>query len=361
LQVPDILKTLPDTPEEQPASDFPEQEIKIRDERHRYPQRNAPPMRHAISQGLLPSPSKSPSMPNFYKVNGSNDQASLSALNLNAQASATRERPLIQTQQSRPAMVHTRSQSNPVSPLVNVSEHSPTFSPTSLTPSTRMSKRAHLIHEICTTERSYAQDLALVRDVYLHKLGPSSIQSASSALLTRGSGWISPGEFSSSSRLSAHTVETSASGRTAYGSSPSNSSKQDLSASTDPATANSVTVRPDYTRTASANSTGPLTAGARPMSGLYSSSFESTQGVPAPRPRRRLTVSDALSPSDVRTVFMNLEQLASFVDELATAFERALGDASGAEPILKGGQEDVTTDRLGEVFLSVVSMLPPVL
>jgi hypothetical protein len=58
---------------------------------------------------------------------------------------------------------------------------------------------------------------------------------------------------------------------------------------------------------------------------------------------------------------MNLEQLASFVDELATAFERALGDASGAEPILKGGQEDVTTDRLGEVFLSVVSMLPPVL
>jgi hypothetical protein len=70
--------------------------------------------------------------------------------------------------------------------------------------------------------------------------------------------------------------------------------------------------------------------------------------------RRRNTVSDPLSPSDIRTVFMNLEQLAAFADELATMFERAMGDASGAEPILKEGYDDTVTDRLGEVFISIV-------
>lgn len=51
---------------------------------------------------------------------------------------------------------------------------------------------------------------------------------------------------------------------------------------------------------------------------------------------------------------MNLEQLAAFADELAITFERALGDASGSETIVKEGEEDLTSDRLGEVFLNVV-------
>jgi hypothetical protein len=86
---------------------------------------------------------------------------------------------------------------------------------------------------------------------------------------------------------------------------------------------------------------------------MYSPSIESTQAVPAPR--RRHTVSEVISPSDTRTLFINLEQMAAFADELATAFEKALGDATGAEPILKEGQEDLISDRLGEVFVSVVS------
>lgn len=54
---------------------------------------------------------------------------------------------------------------------------------------------------------------------------------------------------------------------------------------------------------------------------------------------------------------MNIEQMAAFADELADAFEKALGDGSGREPILKNGQEDTTADKLGEVFLTVTSKM----
>ena len=353
-QIPNILKTLPDTPEEQSASTSAASESgRLYDERYRYPKRMDSGVRHVASQGQLPSPSKSPSMPNFKNVNGITDQSSLSALNLHAQSSTARERPPLTSRQSRPPMVHSRSQSNPVSPLVNVNESSTLLSPTSLTPTTRMSKRAHLIHEICSTERSYAQDLALIRDVYLNKLGPSSAHSTNSTLASKGSGWTSPGvEYSGGSRLSAYTTETSITGRTAYGSSLSNSSRQDLGSPNDHYPIPGNTTRPDYGRSSSMNSNATSTAGVRPMSGIYSSSLESAQAIPAPR--SRLNLAEVLSPSDVRTIFMNLEQLAAFADDLAITFERALGDASGSETIMKEGQEDLTSDRLGEVFLNVV-------
>ena len=353
-QVPNILKTLPDTPEEESASTSAASESgRLYDERYRYPKRMVSGVRHATSQGQLPSPSKSPSMPNFKNINGVTDQLSLSTLNLHAQPATARDRPPLTSRQSRPPMVHSRSQSNPVSPLVNVNESSTLLSPTSLTPTTRMSKRAHLIHEICSTERSYAQDLALIRDVYLNKLGPSSAHSTSSTLASKGSGWTSPGvDYNGGSRLSAYTTETSITGRTAYGSSLSNSSKQDLGSPSDQYPLSGNASRPDYGRSSSMNSNATSAAGVRPMSGIYSSSFESAQAIPAPR--SRLNLSEVLSPSDVRTIFMNLEQLAAFADELAITFERALGDASGSETIVKEGQEDTTSDRLGEVFLNVV-------
>lgn len=353
VQVPDIRKTLPDTPEEdKPRSGLSEQGGRLRDERYRYPQRAEPILRHSSSRSPLPSPSKSPSMPNFAYAAGMASQTMPSPLNLQAgSASVARERPpmLARPSDTRPQMVHTRSQSSPISPFVNVP--SPLPSPTSMTPTTRMTKRAHLIREICSTERSYANDLALIRDVYLLKVGPSSAQSPTSTFLSKSSGWTSPGEQSGGSRLSAYTIESSLTSRTTYESSTHTTSKQDLN---DIATPNDGTVRPDFGRTASTNSNGAWQGGSvKRMQGLTSPSSDTTQAIPTPR--RRHTVSDALSPLDTRAIFINLEELATFADELATAFEKALGDATGAEPILKEGQEDLVTDRLGEVFLTVVS------
>ena len=355
-QVPDIRKTLPDTPEEDtPRSGLSEQGGRLRDERYRYPQRGESIIRHSTSQSQLSSPSKSPSMPNFAYATGAAGPASLSTLSLHANSAAMpRERPALLSRPSRPPMVHTRSQSSPVSPLINVTGTPPLVSPTSMTPTTRMTKRAHLIHEICSTERSYANDLALIRDVYLLKVGPSSAHSMTSTFMSKSSGWTSPGEQSGGSRLSAYTVESSMTSRTTYESSMHAASKLDLN---DVGVPNDNTVRPDFGRSASITSNGAWPGGsAKRMSGIYSASSDTTQAVPAPR--RRLTVSEALSPSDTRTLFINLEQLAAFADELATSFERALGDATGAEPVLKEGQEDLITDRLGEVFLSVVSIRP---
>jgi hypothetical protein len=356
LQVPDIRKTLPDTPEEDtPRSGISEQASRLRDERYRYPQRGDPAVRHAVSQSQLPSPSKSPSMPDFAFAAGANSHGSLSFTNLHASYStAPRERPALLSRPSRPPMVHTRSQSSPVSPLINVSEASPLYSPSSMTPTTRMTKRAHLIHEICSTERSYANDLALIRDVYLLKVGPSSAQSATTTFLSKSSGWTSPGEHSGGSRLSAYTIDSTMTSRTTPESSMHAGSKQDLGQVYDSSGPNESTVRPEMGRSASITSNGAWPGGsAKRRSGMYSPSIESTQAVPAPR--RRHTVSEVISPSDTRTLFINLEQMAAFADELATAFEKALGDATGAEPILKEGQEDLISDRLGEVFVSVVS------
>jgi hypothetical protein len=66
-----------------------------------------------------------------------------------------------------------------------------------------------------------------------------------------------------------------------------------------------------------------------------------------------------LSPADLRAVFLNIDQIAQAAEELATAFEAAMGeeeDGPGSTP--RNGEGG--TDRLGEAFSQAVSLIRPV-
>lgn len=61
-----------------------------------------------------------------------------------------------------------------------------------------------------------------------------------------------------------------------------------------------------------------------------------------------------LSAADLKNVFLNIEQLASAADELASEFEKAVGEEdANAGPAAREG--DAGTDRMGEVFTCLVS------
>jgi hypothetical protein len=66
-------------------------------------------------------------------------------------------------------------------------------------------------------------------------------------------------------------------------------------------------------------------------------------------------VGKPLSPADARTVFLNLEQLAAGAEEMARGFEGAMGEEeAGPGPVAREGEGG--TDRLGEVFMNLVSV-----
>ena len=65
-------------------------------------------------------------------------------------------------------------------------------------------------------------------------------------------------------------------------------------------------------------------------------------------------IGKPLSPADLRAVFLNLDQLAQAAEELATAFESAMGDDDGGGAGNKR-EGDVGNDRLGDVFTIMVS------
>jgi hypothetical protein len=56
----------------------------------------------------------------------------------------------------------------------------------------------------------------------------------------------------------------------------------------------------------------------------------------------------------MRNVFLNLDQLATAADELATEFERAIGDDEPG-PGVEAREGEGGSDRLGEVFTAMVS------
>lgn len=200
----------------------------------------------------------------------------------------------------------------------------------------RLSKRAHLIKEICTTERAYAKDLALVRDAYLYRLRPSSLHSSVST--TRTNGQLSPG-----SRTSTFTVDTAATSQTSFFMDPSGKTPPPLP------TPPSDKVPPNFM----VSSRPPSIYGATSL--VPNSSINSTQSSPSWTTRARSSSKSGSPPSalDIKAIFLNLEQLAAFADELATAFEQAAGDGSGREPVTVG-QDAEETDSLGAVFLDAV-------
>ncbi|WWD20923.1 hypothetical protein CI109_105401 [Kwoniella shandongensis] len=199
-------------------------------------------------------------------------------------------------------------------------------------PSIVMSKRSHLIREIATTERAYAKDLALIRDAYMYRfLRPASRHSTA----TNGDSSISPGNISDSSRPSSvYTYQTAETKRSSGYDSPGLAVGMNGSTTPLPKSPSD-----SYNLGYFANSSSSFQVISQP------SRKGSRSSMPPP-------VGRPISPADMKTVFMNIDQLASVSDELATAFEKAMGDEeTGLSAIARDGEAG--TDRLGQTFVTM--------
>jgi len=198
-----------------------------------------------------------------------------------------------------------------------------------------LSKRSHLIREIAATERAHANDLALIRDAYLLRqhLRPTSQYSVTDSA-------ASPGNISDASRRSSvYTYQTAETKRSSGHESLNPSWSAPL------------------TKVASGENTpyGSISGSTATMS---STSFHTTPQ-PSPRNGSRSSigmpppVGKPLSPVDTKNVFLNIDQLAAIADELATAFEGAMGvEENGPGAIAREGEAG--TDRIGDVFTTLV-------
>jgi len=231
------------------------------------------------------------------------------------------------------------------------------------------SKRAHLLHEISTTERSYAADLALVRDAYLFRIRPAS--QTESTTTTDGNTTLPT--VSGSNRSSMATVDTahtsieggsiddgrgdrkskaSTTSSSADRHSPSyDSAGQSTVSLTSPALivdiplpgppkSSAASIAPSLNGiSASPSSYFPTPTSPRSATVASQRSFGSGNG-PAPAP----TIRSPLSPADVRAVFLNLEAVAALAHEFASLLEAACTPAA----------EEAGKDMIGEIFLTMV-------
>lgn len=251
---------------------------------------------------------------------------------------------------------HQRSNSQPL-PMLVAGTAGSTVSPAPIT-----SKRAHLLHEISTTERSYAADLALVRDAYLFRIRPSS---QTESTTTDGNTTLPTTSGSNrSSMATIDTAHTSVEGGTDDGrgdrkskvstgsadrSSPSNDSAGQsivlltgagLVVDIPPPKSSAASTAPSLNGvSASPSSYFPSPASPRSATAASQRSFGSGHG-PAPAP----TIRSPLSPADVRAVFLNLEAVAALAHEFASLLEAASSAAA----------EEAGKDMIGEIFLTMV-------
>lgn len=244
---------------------------------------------------------------------------------------------------------HQRSNSQPLPMLTG---HVAT-SPAPIT-----SKRAHLLHEISSTERAYATDLGLVRDAYLFRLRPTS--QTDSTNTTDGN--TTQPTATSSNRSSMATYDT---GRTSV--EGTDDGRADRKSKLSTGSTDRVSLGNDSTghSTSSLAGTGdePLKSSAHsvaPSLGGMSASPSSYFPPPSPRPVTMVSqnsfgsgngsatpsmAQSPLSPADIRAVFLNLESVAALAHEFATLLEQAGSPAS----------EEAGKDMIGEIFLTMVS------
>lgn len=215
----------------------------------------------------------------------------------------------------------------------------PTLGSNDSTPRTAsfaVSKRTHLIREIASTERAYATDLALICDAYLSRYLRANPNGPSPSLRRSGS-------TSSQSRRMSGT-DWSAGLPTPIQVSPFPRSPHEgpygyfSPSSSDVAAMASVS---SLRFSPAESSRSSLVTG---MTSLTSASALSM----AP------PVGKPLSPSDIRAIFLNIDSLARGAEEMAKAFEGAVGgEEPGPGSVVREGEGG--TDRLGEVFVALVS------
>jgi hypothetical protein len=231
----------------------------------------------------------------------------------------------------------TRSQTTPLGGQFPSTSATNLTLPISPVPST---KRSHLLREIVNTERSYANDLALIRDAYLLRyIRPTSqVSTSNDSTVT----------FSEQSRRSSvYTYQTAETKR---------SSGREISS-------NWIAVSPFQKSPIaehgqSSNYFSPMigsssTTSLAPTLARVSTSSRNTSGASSTGSMAP-PVGRALSPADIRTVFLNLDQLAMAAEEMANAMDKALGEESGQGKLGRDGESG--SDRLGEVFVTLVRL-----
>lgn len=231
-----------------------------------------------------------------------------------------------------PTQGMTRSQTTPLGGTFLSTSATNLPLPISPAPST---KRSHLLREIVNTERSYANDLALIRDAYLMRYIRPTSQVSNESTVT----------FSEQSRRSSvYTYQTAETKR---------SSGHEISS-------NWIAVSP-YQKSPidqgqGTNYFSPVVASSSTTSlapqSRVSTSSRNTSGASSVRSGNMAPpVGKALSPADVRTVFLNLDQLAMAAEEMANTMDKAMGD-EGQVKVGRDGESG--SDRLGEVFVTMV-------
>jgi hypothetical protein len=199
-----------------------------------------------------------------------------------------------------------------------------------------------LLREIVNTERSYANDLALIRDAYLARyIRPSSFVSTNDSTVT----------YDDQSRRG--SITTTQAAQTAD---PNRSSGHEISSNWIAVSPYQKSPIPDahgqganyFSPMVASSSTISLNPGSVPRVSTSSRNASGASSIGSMAP----PVGRALSPADIRTVFLNLDQLANAAEEMAYAMDKALGEESGQAKIGRDGESG--SDRLGETFVTLV-------
>ncbi|KAF9562949.1 Dbl homology domain-containing protein [Agrocybe pediades] len=239
-----------------------------------------------------------------------------------------------------------------------------------------MTKRQHALHELLSSERAYASDLALLREVHIPlALGqtapihpaPAPTSAASTSL---------PQSASSNSNSTANAASSSATSTCTPGSgSGSNGSSRAVStfsAASDPTTGNASAAAGSVQRisTSSSSASSSISGGSGnynhnhnhnhknghtsnnsvsslPVSisaSISTSSFTGSLGSGATS-SGIWSLGPPMTPEDVKVIFGNIADLAMLADMLCEELEHALGN------VLEGG---VGEDYVGELFLKVI-------
>ncbi|OJA17335.1 hypothetical protein AZE42_05918 [Rhizopogon vesiculosus] len=192
-----------------------------------------------------------------------------------------------------------------------------------------LTKRRHALLELLTSERAYASDLALIRDVYMRLASgyPPTFR-FSSARPVSGSGISNSGSNTSSS---------SSGSTTSRGTCSSSSSRTVSTVSTSDISTSGLCAPPMIQlNVPSVQLTVPIQIGDPSNTNVPPTSTQLSRS-PASEP--------PLSITDVRIIFRNISDLAALSDMLVAKLEKAIEDEEG-----KG---------VGEVFLEVVPLLAP--
>lgn len=277
---------------------------------------------HANSQSAFPPApvlgARSPSCPAFSALEEIPDeQPSLPSdvtitQSLNLAASPTITLPLPPAfpvvRPSSPA--HARSNSQPLA-----------GSQADATLPTPTSKRSYLLHEIHSTERSYAQDLALVRDAYIRRLRPPPTPTISSRNSMHSSSDTTVGDDlgDRTSKMLDRSTKSSAPSNLGLGFASNGSHSTLLPA-----------FSPDGSRS-------PLAASdaASVTSNSYFSSYGTVSSQRSVLSPGSIAGGPAgigpLSAGDARAVFLNVEAIATLADEFAGVLERMAAQPEGQD------------------------------